>query len=202
MQHPTRNAVTDRLRAFRPRTLPLPEGTRRAAVVLAIVDDGEELGLWITRRAARMRAHPGQWAIPGGRLEAGETDVAAGLRELGEELGVHLGEDAVLGRLDDYETRSGFVITPVVAWAGRPAEPPVPNPAEVDELHLLTLDALDVEPLFHEIPESDRPVVQLPILDDLIHAPTAAILHQFREVALHGRDTRVAEFEQPVFAWR
>ncbi len=45
-------------------------------------------------------------------------------------------------------------------------------------------------------------VIQLPLLDTLIHAPTAAVLHQFREVVLHGRETRVADLEQPVFAWR
>ena len=45
-------------------------------------------------------------------------------------------------------------------------------------------------------------MIQLPLLGTLVHAPTAAMLHQFGEVVLHGRPTRVAHFEQPVFAWR
>ena len=58
-------------------------------------------------------------------------------------------------------------------------------------------------PRFVTIPESDRPVVQLPIGRDLLHAPTAAVVLQFRWVGLEGKtDARVDEFEQPVFAWR
>jgi hypothetical protein len=58
-------------------------------------------------------------------------------------------------------------------------------------------------PRFVSIPESDRPVVQVPVGRDLIHAPTGAVLLQFRWVALDGRaDARVDHLEQPVFAWR
>jgi hypothetical protein len=89
----------------------------------------------------------------------------------------------------------------VVLWAG--GEPVLrPNPVEVSEVHRVTMDVIDVEPRFVTIAESDAPVIQLPILGRLVHAPTAAVLHQFREVVLHGRATRVAHFEQPVFAWR
>ena len=60
----------------------------------------------------------------------------------------------------------------------------------------------DDSPRFVSIPESDRPVVQVPLGGDLIHAPTGAVLVQFRWVGLDGRlDERVADFEQPVFAW-
>jgi hypothetical protein len=76
-----------------------------------------------------------------------------------------------------------------------------PNPAEVAHLYFATLDEIAVAPRFITIPESPRPVIQLPMLGALIHAPTAAVIHQFAEV-LAGRPTRVADLEQPVFAWR
>jgi hypothetical protein len=107
----------------------------------------------------------------------------------------------VLGVLDDYPTRSGYVITPVVAWGG--ADRPLsPNPAEVAEVHFVSLRELDVPPRFVRIPESDRPVIQLPLIGRLVHAPTAAVLYQFREVVLHDRHTEVAGLEQPLWAWR
>jgi hypothetical protein len=108
----------------------------------------------------------------------------------------------VLGLLDDYATRSGYVITPVVVWAG--AVEMVPDPAEVLAAYRIGLHELlrADSPRFVSIPESDRPVVQVPLGGDLIHAPTGAVLVQFRWVGLDGRaGTRVADFEQPVFAW-
>ena len=102
-------------------------------------------------------------------------------------------------------TRSGFVITPVVFWGGA-APAFAPNPEEVAELHVVPVDDLDAPdiPTLRAIPESDRPVLSLPIpmLGTSIHAPTAAVLYQLREVALYGRATRVSHFEQPVFAWK
>ncbi len=108
----------------------------------------------------------------------------------------------MVGLLDDYPTRSGFVITPVVMTVAAPLEGLAPSPDEVARVYHVTLDELDVEPNFLEIPESDRPVVQLPIVGHRVHAPTAAVLLQFREVALRDRPTRVDGLEQPVFAWR
>ena len=196
----TRDSITSALAALDRQAVPL-EGRRPAAVALAIVDDGEELALLLTRRAAGMRAHPGQWALPGGRADDGETTVAAALRELEEELGLCCPEEDVLGLLDDYPTRSGYVITPVVVWCGRTAAL-TPNPDEVASVHVVRFSELDVDPRFVTIPESSAPVIQLPLLGGYVHAPTAALLHQFREVALHARLTRVAHYEQPVFAWR
>lgn len=155
----------------------------------------------LTRRSKGLRGHAGQWALPGGRMEPGETAAEAARRELAEELGLTLGADAVLGLLDDYPTRSGYVITPVVLWGG--ADPELtPNPDEVGSVHHVTFAEIDVEPRFLTIPESDAPVIQVPLYDRFVHAPTGAVIYQFREVVLRDRHTRVAHLEQPVFAWR
>src|SRR5438552_5207882 len=181
-----------------------PAERRPAAVAVVLVpdDDGRACFL-LTRRAATLRAHARQWALPGGRIDAGESAEAAALRELAEEVGLTLHADAVLGRLDDYPTRSGFVITPIVVWGDGAAELTL-NPDEVVRAYRVPLDDLDRPevPILVAIPESERPVIQLPLLGSLIHAPTAAVLYQLREVVLHGRATRVDHFEQPVWAWR
>ena len=180
----------------------IPLGGRRASAVAIAVSNGDgEPAIWLTRRTSKLRAHPGQFALPGGRFDEGEDAVDAALRELREELGISADRSQCLGLLDDYATRSGYVISPVVVRVDDGQEP-TPNPAEVAEVHRIPFSDLDVEPRYLSIPESDRPVIQLPLLGYLIHAPTAVVLFQFREVALRGRHTRVADLEQPVFAWR
>ena len=181
-----------------------PGEHRPAAVALVLLPDGEGRACFLlTRRAERLRAHARQWALPGGRIEPGESAEDAARRELAEEVGLTLGPEAVLGVLDDYPTRSGFVITPVVVW-GDGAGEPTPNPDEVMRVYHVPLDDLEGPevPILISIPESERPVIQLPILSTLIHAPTAAVIYQMREVVVHGRPTRVDHFEQPVWAWR
>ena len=177
---------------------------KRAAVALTIAaDENGQSSFLLTRRASKMRAHAGQWALPGGRLDPGEDAVDAALRELQEEIGLNCRRTEVLGLLDDYETRSGYVITPVVVWSPDHALFR-PNEDEVESLHHVPLAELerDDAPEIMSIPESDRPILRMPIGQNDINTPTAAFLYQFREVCLHGRHTRVAEYDQPVFAWR
>lgn len=196
-----RTQIGERLRAF-PREA-LHEGAlKRAAVAIAVVPHGTGAGFLLTRRAPRMNAHAGQWALPGGRVDKGEDAVEAALRELREEIALDLDPAEVLGMLDDYPTRSGYLITPVVVWAVETGGMR-PNPGEVQSIHPFALGELTRpdSPVFLTIPESERPVIRLPLGEDHIHAPTAAVLYQFGEVGLRGRATRVAHLEQPVWAW-
>jgi 8-oxo-dGTP pyrophosphatase MutT (NUDIX family) len=177
---------------------------RPAAVAVVLLPDAEGRACFVlTRRAGGLRRHAGQWALPGGRLDPGETPDQAARRECLEEVGLAVPESAVLGRLDDYPTRSGFVITPVVVWS-ESAAALRPDPTEVAEIHLVPLAELERPgvPHLRRIPESERPVISIPLVGTHIHAPTAAILFQLREVAVWGRATRVSHYEQPVFAWR
>ncbi len=205
--YPFAPALEQRVRdnlAAHPRAALALEGRRAAAVAVTLVGDAEGNACFLlTRRAARMRRHAGQWALPGGRVDGSETPAAAALRELAEEVGLARAPDAVLGVLDDYATRSGFVITPVVVWGG-PGTELVPDPNEVAAVYQVPLIVLEDPgvPRLRRIPESDRPVISIAMLGSDVHAPTAAIVYQLREVALHGRATRVGHFEQPVFAWR
>ena len=200
MSHPDRATVAARVAGFPRIAADRPE-LKQAAVAVCVTEHQGTPSLLITRRAARLRGHAGQWALPGGRRDPGETAVEGALRETREEVGLVLGADAVLGVLDDYVTRSGYVMTPVVCWAGDVGEPTGAE-AEVATVHQVPLRDLDVEPRFISIPESDAPVIQLPLFDRYVHAPTAAIIHQFCRIACRGEVQRVAGYEQPVFAWR
>jgi 8-oxo-dGTP pyrophosphatase MutT (NUDIX family) len=189
--------------AERPAELPAsPGGLTAAAVAVCVVFQQGTPALLITQRADTLRSHAGQWALPGGRQEPGESAEDAARRELHEETGVSVAAGDVLGLLDDYVTRSGYLITPVVVWGG-PADPAMHGPAtEVAGIHVIPLADFDVAPRLVRIPESTAPVIQLPLLGQYLYAPTAAIIYQFCQVALHRNMIRVAHFEQPVFAWK
>ena len=225
--------MRERLQRFRP--LPaIADATqyRHAAVGLVVVDEGHgarvrglekptawsgNASLLLTRRPLTMRRHAGQWALPGGRLDAGETPQQAALRELHEEVGLCLPQSAILGRLDDFATRSGFIMSAFVIWGGRAAHLRA-DPQEVASIHRIRLTEflrVDAPRLSPQSPAAlatsssttaaaaayHAPVLRMPVGDDHIAAPTAALIYQFRQVCLLGEATRVAHFDEPVFAW-
>lgn len=193
------------------------DNLRRAAVALTIVDyrglgalsgllsaTDDAAALILTRRSARLKDHAGQWAFPGGSIDPGESPEQAALRELDEEVGLHLTGENVIGCLDDFVTRSGFRITPVVIWGGDSINL-VANEREVASIHRISCRELlrDDAPVFDQgLEEGGQPILFMPVGDSYIATPTAAMLYQFREVALAGRKTRVSHFEQPHFAWQ
>lgn len=188
-----------------------------AAVAVVITEEGHGAALdglpqhavWqrraaliLTKRSLALRHHPGQWALPGGRIEPGESPEQAALRELHEEVGLALDATRVLGRLDDYVTRSGFVVTPVVVWAG--AAPGLEaNPAEVSSIHRIPIAEFlrPDAPKLLATADPLRPVLRMPAGSAWMAAPTAAVVYQFCEVCIRGRPTRVAHFDAPESAW-
>jgi len=209
--------IKKNLQHFSVQSITLPQA-RRAAVALVVVKyapeekvnhlstDGlpeQAPALILTFRTSRLRKHAGQWALPGGRIDPGETPEDTALRELEEEVGLVLKPEDVLGRLDDFATRSGYVITPVVLWGGT-ASSLRPNPDEVASIHRIPIAELlrPDAPIIEDSGDPDRPLLMMPVGNSWIAAPTAALMYQFREVAIMGGTTRVAHFEQPAFAWR
>jgi len=212
-----RECVAERLRRFAVQALPAPS-LRRAAVALTLIEEGDGAALagiatpahWsrsaavlLTRRAEHLRNHAGQWALPGGSIDAGESPEQAALRELREEVGLPLPPEAILGRLDDFVTRSGFAITPVVMWGGaaRGLHASADEVASIHRIPLAEFMRADA-PWLDPIDDSAQPVLRMPVGTHWIAAPTAAFLYQLREVCIAGRATRVAHFEQPLFARR
>jgi mutator protein MutT len=201
-----RERLAGNIGAFERRPIEDPE-LRRAGVAIVVVrnETGDEAAVLLTKRPESLRRHAGQWALPGGRLDEGETPEQAALRELHEELRLELQPDAILGLLDDYPTRSGFRITPVVVWGGV-VKRIDPDPVEVAFAVRVPFSQLDSPAIPRLRPTEDGkpPVLSapLPIMGSEVYAPTAAMLYQFREVAMRGLATRVAHFDQPRFAWK
>jgi len=201
--HLTRLYVSENITSFSHESQSLGD-LRAAAVAIVIAAHHSSPTILLTRRSGTLRAHSGQWALPGGRLDAGESAEDAALRELKEEINLSLPRNAIIGQLDDYITRSGYRITPIVLWSGEESDHLRPNPDEVASIHTVSFKDLanPSAPQFEEVAESDRKVLSMKLSVDQIYAPTAAFLYQFREVGILGKNTRVLHYDQPRFAWK
>ncbi|GAA2413065.1 CoA pyrophosphatase [Actinomadura vinacea] len=192
-----RETAAERLGAFSSTTVRDSPGSRRAGVVVCVVEHGGAPSVILIKRADRGR-NAGQWGLPGGRVDEGETPEEAALRELHEELGLAVGPGEVLGALDDFPAASGFAITPIVVAPAEPG-PLRPSPDEVHSVHHVSLGRLAADDTPRWVPQLDGGhLLQMRLRPDwVVHAPTGAMLWQFREVVLLGREVRVADFLQP-----
>ncbi|MFI4986281.1 MAG: CoA pyrophosphatase [Alphaproteobacteria bacterium] len=111
-----------------------PGPLRPAAVLIPLVDRGEGMTVLLTERTAHLTDHAGQVSFPGGRIEPEDVSAeAAALREAFEEVGLLPSVVEPVGRLDDYETRTGFLVHPIVAIVTPPFAVK-PDPAEVADI--------------------------------------------------------------------
>jgi len=196
-----RGRIAANLAGFDRRALD-PTGLRRAAVAILLSPLDSQTTYVLTRRALTLRRGAGNYALPGGNFEAGEDAVAAAIRETAEELGVQTRPDQALGLLDDFLTLGGHVVTPVVLWSQAPLIL-APDPVEVHEAWRLPISDLDhPDSPRSEINPNGAPILKMFARGQWINPPTAAILYQFREVALHGRPTRVIDIGQPSWTAR
>ncbi len=174
----------------------------RAAAVSVIAFDVEAVPSFCLIKRARRGRNAGQWALPGGKVEPGESPQDAALREASEEVGLPAGS-RVLGRLDDMATTSGFVIAPFVVaapdgWRPRAAD------AEVHACFEFAVpDLLGDDVVRWATVDDGPPLLQMHVAPGTrIHAPTGGILWQFRQTALLGQEVSLAGLRQPEFTRR
>lgn len=194
-----RALISDNLGAFSSRESAVAKNRAAVAIVLLKGSNGQA-SVPLLLRASSLSRHAGQMGLPGGRVDHGEEAAAAALRELREELGVLAGPDSILGRLDDFETRSGFVITPFVIWTEASEDELQPAAGEIARVFVPSLRELQGTVAAAAPGQSED--FGLRFGWGKMYAPTAAIVYQFIEVGVGGRTVRVNDFFQPPFTWR
>ena len=196
MQAP-RHRIVQNMASFQRRTV---EGAhlRRAAVAILWTPVDGRPAFALTRRALTLRRGAGNFALPGGNTDPGETPLETAVRETHEELGVPPDVSEPLGLLDDFVTLGGHLVTPVILWSATPLTL-IPNPSEVDRVWQVPLSDLDhpEAPRREPHPDGGEAILRMYAADNWVNPPTAAWLYQFREVALHGRTVRVDTVGQP-----
>jgi 8-oxo-dGTP pyrophosphatase MutT (NUDIX family) len=151
-----------------------------AAVLVPLVNREGGLSVLFTQRSPDLVDHAGQISFPGGRVEPGDADAgAAALREAEEEVGLTRARVTLLGRLADYETVTGYRVTPVVGWVEPPFELKV-DPVEVAAVFEVPLAFL-LEPAnqqrhYRMVGEIRRDYYAIPYGDHYIWGATAAML--------------------------
>lgn len=158
---------------------------RDAAVLVPVVDHGEEASVILTQRTVALRSHSGQIALPGGRIDP--TDISpehTALRETEKEIGLEPARIAVVGRMPDYVTGSGYRIRPVLSVV-RPGFTLRLNPDEVEAAFEVPLSFL-MDPANHRREsriwqERKRYYYTMPYGDRFIWGVTAGILHMLYE---------------------
>jgi 8-oxo-dGTP pyrophosphatase MutT (NUDIX family) len=174
--------------------LPGREGEpRSAAVLVPVVNRPDGLTILFTERSADLPDHAGQISFPGGRVEPGDHDVeAAALRETEEEIGLPRDRVTILGRLADYETVTGYRVTPVVAWV-EPPFPLIPDPVEVADIFEVPLsfllDSTNQQRHFRMLGEIRRDYFAIPFRERYIWGATAAMLMILDRTLRAGQDS-------------
>ncbi|MDR3496153.1 MAG: CoA pyrophosphatase [Ancalomicrobiaceae bacterium] len=173
-------------------SVPYPAGTRfggryrDAAVLFGIIDHGPDARLILTERTAHLNSHAGQVALPGGKIDAGDSHpIAAALREAEEEIGLDPAHVEPIGYFFPYLTGSGFRIAPVLARV-RPGFSLIPNADEVAEVFEVPLSFL-MDDANHRIASRvfegrTRYFYEMPYGDHHIWGVTAGIIRQIFEV--------------------
>jgi 8-oxo-dGTP pyrophosphatase MutT (NUDIX family) len=106
------SSLADSLHQYRHNT-PL----KPAAVLIALIEEDHQLSVVFTKRAAHLKHHPGQISFPGGKVEDFDKNlIEAAIREAEEEIGLNSHKINIIGQLNPYETISGYVVTPIIAF--------------------------------------------------------------------------------------